>query len=87
MSANQTIFSKSDPTMKPNSDKESGKKIHRGAWLVIVLFGLWSVLIALGTFVFGDSQDIRKPIIVLIVTSIFLAIWIGFALRRSQLTK
>ncbi len=67
-----------EPTISKQSKKAPANR-RAIVWMIAMLV-LWSLLIAAGSFWFGESLDVRKPAIVLGTMSAFVGVWL-FALR------
>ena len=71
---------------------DSGDKSHRQRSLALAGVALallaWAGLIGIGCFLFGENNDLRKPLIVGGVMSAFLAVWwCSLRLRRQKLKR
>lgn len=58
---------------------------HSRRTLAILMIGLtiWTALLAIGAFLYGYRQDIRKPIIVFGAMLLFLGVWGALLVLRS----
>lgn len=67
-----------------NSDPNTPGK-QPSSTLTLILFAalaLWIISIASGTLLFGEVEDWRKPILVLLPMAAFLTLWGGLLLRK-----
>ncbi len=74
----------SEPQQPSNSDHDTPQK-QPSAVMTYALFALlvvWVISIATGTVIFGTTQDWRKPLLVILPMSLFLALWAGLLLRN-----
>ena len=79
----------SAPQQRPNSDHEKPQRQPSKAITVIlfVLLALWVTSIALGTVLFGEDFNWRKPVFVIAPMMVFLSLWGILLLARSRRTK
>lgn len=55
-------------------------------WVVAALF-FWAALIGLGSYLFAETNDLRKPLIVVGVMLAFLTVWMASWYLRNAKTK
>ena len=59
---------------------------HRSRRPFVILMaslGVWTVLLAIGAFLYGYRQDVRKPLIVIGAMFVFLGGWMVLLLIRA----
>ena len=72
-----------------NSDPNTPAR-QPSAALTFVLFAAlagWVLSIATGTMLFGEVQDWRKPVFVLIPMTLFLTLWAALLLKKYSVSK
>jgi hypothetical protein len=77
------------PKQRPNSDHEEPQRQPSKTLTVVlfVLLALWVSSIALGTLIFGEDFNWRKPIFVLAPMFVFLSVWGILLLGKSRRAK
>ncbi len=76
----------SEPQQPDNSDHDTPQKQPSSGMTLglFVLLVVWAISIAVGTVIFGTTQDWRKPMLVLLPMTLFLALWAGLLLRKHS---
>ena len=72
-----------------NSDHQEPQRQPAKAmtFVLFVLLALWIASIAIGTVLFGEVQDWRKPLLVVAPMLFFLSLWAVLLLRKNSATK
>ncbi len=71
--------------------KKQDKATHRNTLLILLIAAalvVWATLIGLGSYLFAEKTDLRKPLIVVGVMGAFLLIWMtSWMMRRVGLNR